>query len=214
MDEVAIPRNGLVIFIEIAAAAIGIPIKALQDRELITSVRQNYAGNARSIVRSVRLKLPGHQGVAIALPFRHKVADRIRLVTVGDNGLSLKKAHRMIDDQRRILQLGRIICLGADAVLSDGEDTVAAVLAATHNKIGNDCGLIINGTAQHDAPSGIRVGAELVGKIQRFHICFLLNSSDTSTKKGRTLTRCAQTVGIHHCYTPCGNSTSVSHIAE
>ena len=58
--------------------------------------------------------------------------------------------------------LGGIIGLGTDAVLGDGEDAVAAVLAAAHDKIGDDSALAVCAPAKNNAPAGIGIFLQLL----------------------------------------------------
>ena len=87
------------------------------------------------------------------------VADGIRLIAVGDHGIAAHHPDGVIDNEGGVGHFGRVEGLGADAVRGLHEDPVAGVLAASHDKIGNDGLLPVGGAAQHDAASGIGVAA-------------------------------------------------------
>ena len=63
----------------------------------------------------------------------------------------------------------RIIGLGADAVGGLHKHTVAGVLAAAHDEVGNDRLGVVGGAAQHDAAAGIGIALQQLGQVQRFH---------------------------------------------
>ena len=107
--------------------------------------------------------------MAIAVALLEGVPDGVGLVAVGDDGLAVKDPNGVIDDETGILHLGRVKGLGADAVLGDGEDAVAAVDAATHDKIGDDRLAVVGGAAQDDAAAGIGVAAQFLCDVQNLH---------------------------------------------
>ena len=72
----------------------------------------------------------------------------------------------MIDDQRGIDHLGRVKCLSADTVLGFGEHTVAAVLRAAHDEVGDNILFIIRGAAENDAAAGICVAHQLLADVK------------------------------------------------
>ena len=63
------------------------------------------SGDARSVVRAVRLKLAAAQGLLEGLLAVHSLIDRIGLVAVCHDGLISENAHRGVDNEARVLEL-------------------------------------------------------------------------------------------------------------
>ena len=159
MDEAALAGLGVVIAEEIAAAAGGVAVVALQDGQGVAAVLVEQAGDAGGVVVGVGLELPGAQGLGEDLALQQPVPDGVRLVAVGDHSVVPHNADGVVDDEGGVHHLALIIGTGADAVPGGLKDTVAAVLAAAHNEIGDDGLLVVGGAAQDDAPA--RVGVVL-----------------------------------------------------
>ena len=155
------PRLGGVKGKVIPDAAAGVALQGLQDAEDIRAAGEQNAGNPGCVVGAVGLKLPGIEGLHIALPLQHKVPEGIGLVAIGDDGgdavLIGNPADRMIDDEGRVCHFGRIKGLGPDAVFGLHKDPVPAVFAASHDEIGDDGRLPVLAPAQEHAPAGIGI---------------------------------------------------------
>src|SRR5699024_2306477 len=67
VDEVAHPGLGVVVLVVVPAAAGGVPVQALEDGQVVGVVGLEHAGDAGGVVGAVGLKLPGVQGVAVAV---------------------------------------------------------------------------------------------------------------------------------------------------
>ena len=94
-------------------------------------------GDPGCVVRCVRLKLAASERLLEGELFVHALVDGIGLVTVGHNRFVAQYTHRSIDDETRVRQLAWIKCLGADAFPIFHKNTVAAVLAASHDEVGS-----------------------------------------------------------------------------
>ena len=119
-------------------------------------------GDPGGIVGSIRFKGAGAQGLFKGHLTVHALIDGVRLIAVGDDGFVAQNADRSIDDQAGVLQSGRIICLGADAVAIFHEDPVAAVLAPAHDKISGDCAGPVRRASDDDAAAGISVAGKFL----------------------------------------------------
>ena len=88
-------------------------------------------GDARRPVRAVGLIFARHEAAAkVAV-----LADGVGLVAVRHDEVTPHRAHGMVDDEAGVCKLGRVVRLGADAVLGLYEDAIAAVLAAAHDEV-------------------------------------------------------------------------------
>ena len=159
VDQVPHSRLGGVKGEVISDAAAGVALQGLQNAENIGTAGKQNARNPGCVIGAVGLKLPGIEGLHIALPLQHKVPEGIGLVTIGHNGgdaiLIGNSADRMIDDEGRVCHFGRVKGLGPDAVFGLHKDSVPAVFAASHNKVSDDGGLSIFAPAQKNAAAGI-----------------------------------------------------------
>lgn len=169
VDEMALPGAGGLIGEEIPAAGGGIAVRALEDGEGVVAVLFYQPGDTGGVVGGVGLKGSGVEGLGKGLARGQPLADGVGLVAVGDDGGGAEHPHRGVDNKGGVGHFGGVKGLGADAVRGLHEDPVAGVLAASHDKIGNDGLLPVGGAAQHDAASGIGVAAQQRGKIQVFH---------------------------------------------
>ena len=105
------------------------------NREPITSVRQQQAGNTGSIVGGIGLKAAAAQSIRKRLTTEQAVAYGIGLIAVGDDRPLFNHTNGVIDDQRGILYFILIIGFGPDPVFRLLKDAVAAVFAAAHNEV-------------------------------------------------------------------------------
>ena len=144
---------------EIPAAGGGIAVRALEDGEGVVAVLFYQPGDTGGVVGGVGLKGSGVEGLGKGLARGQPLADGVGLVAVGDDGGGAEHPHRGVDNKGGVGHFGGVKGLGADAVRGLHEDPVAGVLAASHDKIGNDGLLPVGGAAQHDAASGIGVAA-------------------------------------------------------
>src|SRR5699024_4251069 len=73
--------------------------------------------------------------------------------------------------------------LRPDSVLRGLKDPVAAVLAATHDPVGDDCGIGAGAVAvaDDDAPAGVGVGGEQLHQVLSFHVVFPFSTSSRAT---------------------------------
>ena len=95
----------------------------------------------------------------------HAVIDGVGLVAIGNDGFVTQHANRCIDDQARILQLGRIKRLCADALALLYEHAVAGIAASAHNKIRCYRLFSVRGFADDDTSSRIGVVFQFFRKI-------------------------------------------------
>ena len=153
------PARGGLIGEEIPAAGGGIAVRALEDGEGVVAVLFYQPGDTGGVVGGVGLKGSGVEGLGKGLARGQPLADGVGLVAVGDDGGGAEHPHRGVDNKGGVGHFGGVKGLGADAVRGLHEDPVAGVLAASHDKIGNDGLLPVGGAAQHDAASGIGVAA-------------------------------------------------------
>lgn len=79
MDEMTQTCTRCIVFKEKALVAMRIAVKALENRQLVSAVRLDNAGNARGVVRAVRLKLTGAQRFNIALACCQTITNRVGL---------------------------------------------------------------------------------------------------------------------------------------
>ena len=146
----------------------------LEDGHLKGAVGVDAGRNTRREVRCVGLVLASHAaGEEVAL-----LNDGVGLVTVGHNELVAHGAHGMVDDEARVLELGGVVRLGADAVLALDKHAVAAVGAAAHDPV-------VHAVLAHDdAAAGIGVCLEEFEQV--LHGGFSSCEVDTRAKqKGR-----------------------------
>ena len=149
--------HGMLVFKKMPRAAGWIAVERFQNGELIASIRRDKAGDARRVVRCVRLKLAGAQSGFKRLACAEKIADGVGLVAVRDDGAAAPRAHGVIDDETGVGELRGVERLGADAVVRREEDAVAAVDAAAHDEIGHDGLASVGAAAEEDAAAGIAV---------------------------------------------------------
>ena len=95
---------------------------------LMLLLNHHYCGKA----------LSAKLGISESAVSQHlQVLKNCGLVTVGHNRFVAQYKHRSIDDETRVRQLAWIKCLGADAFPIFHKNTVAAVLAASHDEVGS-----------------------------------------------------------------------------
>ena len=123
------------------------------------------SGNTRGVVRTVRLKFPAAQALLEGHLLVHALIDRVCLVAVCNDRLVAQHANRCIDDQARILQLGRVKRLCADALALLYEHAVAGIAASAHNKIRCYRLFSVRGFADDDTSSRIGVVFQFFRKI-------------------------------------------------
>ena len=165
--------NGLGVIKEIALHAVAVAVGRLEDAHLVAAVSVHHSGDAGGVVGAVRLKGAGAQGIGKALALAHQVVDGIGLVTVGhDMGLA-KGQHRVINDQAGVFQLCGVGCHGADAAaLGHGvKHAVAAVLAASHDKVADKHLPSVRCHCHRNAAAGVLVGGQILVQVDLFHCC-------------------------------------------
>ena len=126
-------------------------------------------GDARRVVRSVRLKLSRTQGLLKSELLVHALIDRICLVAVSHDRLISENTDRRINDKARICQLGRIKRLGTDPLSVLHKNTVPAVLASSHDEISCDSLFPIRGFPYNDPSPGIRIVFQFLFDRQHLH---------------------------------------------
>ena len=122
----------------------------LQDGDLERAVAVHDGGDARREVGRIGLEFAGHAAVAEAA----LLDDGVGLVAVRHDERIAHRAHGMVDDQARVGEQRRVVRLGADAVVGQREDAVAAVGAAPHDEVVHDA------VANRDAAPRIRIVPE------------------------------------------------------
>jgi len=149
--------------IGVAAASGAGWISTLKDAELITEGTifiGNDAADTRGVVWSIRLEAASVQSIFKCAACCDVVTDRVSLIAVSYDKLVVDLSYRVIDDKAWINHLGWIKSLGADAVISCRENSVAAVFASAHDEVCY-CRLIAGWcAAQNDATAWICVFAE------------------------------------------------------
>ncbi len=131
--------------------------------------------DAGRIVGRIRLKFPRAQRLLEGLLPVHQLVDRVRLISVCDNGFIAKHPHRRIDNQAGILQFGGIKRLRAYPLAIRHKHPVPAVAAASHNKICRHRIRAVRRLPDHNSPPRVGVPGELLRKIFLFHLFFPLH---------------------------------------
>ena len=143
VEEAALAGKGIVIEIEVAQAAAGVPIGTFQDGELKTAVRGEKTGDSGRIVGCVWFKLPAAQGLGKGAARQEIVPDRVGLITVCDHQPPTHLPDGMVDDQTGVCHPGGVVSLGTDAVLCLHENPVSGVFASAHDEIGRHGALTV-----------------------------------------------------------------------
>ena len=163
-DEIA---RALVAALVIVVAAEAAAVHVLQDGEGKAAVLVADGGDAGGPVGLVGLVFPGGEsGAEVA-----HVPDGVGLVAVGDDEILAHGADGVVNDEAGVGQLGGVIGLGADAVFRQGEDAVAAVLAAAHDEV------IDPVLAHGDAAAGVAGVSQEFQKVDHVLFSFFSNAN-------------------------------------
>ena len=150
----------------LALHALGVALVGLDDGQLVAAAAHiDDTGDARGKVRRVVLIGAGRQrslkavaGEKVAV---HELGNRVGLVAVRDHGGLPQGQHSVVDDEVRVLELGRVSGHRADAAVDRLKHTVAAVGAAAHDPVGDERLLAVGAFAQHNAAPGVVIPGKI-----------------------------------------------------
>ena len=143
-------------------------VSTLQDAHLIGEVsvcEVQHTADTRGPVGTVGLKLTARERNRKALALFQTIVNGVGLITVGHDQVVVQLADRVINNQGRILHLGRIEGFRLHILAFLHEDTVAAVLAAAHDKVSHCSLRSVLGLADHNTATGVSIVAEQIAQL-------------------------------------------------